>query len=198
MYRLCLASGVFLALGTGASLAQGISTPAADDIATTDSAVPTALELSSTADSPSNPNAEPSPAVEKDTQSARRTKRSTRRHTPPAPTKTAGSASTKTVESAPTETLESALSRTVELKDTGERTVCEDIGLPGSRIVVEKRCHTYNIYDRSEMKLADEKREQTKRTMSELRRMQDNLEREQRQREWDRERAIAAMVGGAH
>jgi len=28
--------------------------------------------------------------------------------------------------------------------------------------------------------------------------MEDNLEREQRQREWDRERAIAAMVVGAH
>ena len=76
--------------------------------------------------------------------------------------------------------------------------MCEDIGLPGSRIVVEKRCHTYNIYDRSEMKLAEEKKEQTKRTLSEVRRMEDNLEREQRQREWNRERAIAAMVVGTH
>jgi hypothetical protein len=173
---------VLLALGTGASLAQGTSTPAADNIATTDSAAPTVLDSSSTADSTSNLNAEPSPAVENDAQSARATKRSTRGHTTPAPT--------KTVEIAPT--------KTVEIKDTGERTVCEDIGLPGSRIIVEKRCHTYNIYDRSEMKLAEEKQEQAKRAIGEVRRMEDNLELEQRQREWDRERAIAAMVVGTH
>ncbi len=186
MYRLCLTSVVLFALGTGASLAQGTSTPAADNIATIDSAAPTALDSSSTADSTSDPNAEPSPAVENDAQSARATKRSTRRHTTPAPT--------KTVETAPTKTVEIAPTKTVEIKDTGERTVCEDIGLPGSRMVVGKRCHTYNIYDRSDMKLAEEKKEQTKQTLTDLRRMEDNLEREQRQREWDRERAVAAMV----
>jgi hypothetical protein len=181
---------VLFALGTGASLAQGTSTPAADNIATIGSAAPTALDPSSTADSTSNLNAEPSPAVENDAQSARATKRSTRRHTTPAPT--------KTVETAPTETVEIAPTKTVEIKDTGERTVCEDIGLPGSRIIVGKRCHTYNIYDRSEMKLAEEKKEETKRAISEVRRMEDNLELEQRQREWDRERAIAALVVGTH
>jgi hypothetical protein len=100
--------------------------------------------------------------------------------------------------SAPTKAAEATPPKTVELKDIGERTVCEDVGLPGSRMVVGKRCHTYNIYDRSDMRLADEKKEQTKQTLAELRRMEDNLEREQRQREWDRERAVAAMVGGAH
>ena len=190
MYRLCLTSVVLLALGTGASLAQGTSTPAADNIATIDWPLRPPCDSSSTADSTSNPNAEPSPAVENDAQSARATKRSTRRHTTPAPT--------QPVETAPTKTVEIAETKTVEIKDTGERTVCEDIGLPGSRIIVEKRCHTYNIYDRSDMKLAEEKKEQTKRTLTELRRMEDNLELEQRQREWDRERAIAAMVGGTH
>jgi hypothetical protein len=181
---------VLFALGTGTSLAEDNSTPAADNIATIDSAAPTTLDSSPTADSTSDLNAEPSPAVENDAQSARATKRSTRRHTTPAPT--------KTVETAPTETVEIAPTKTVEIKDTGERTVCEDIGLPGSRIIVGKRCHTYNIYDRSEMKLAEEKKEETKRAISEVRRMEDNLELEQRQREWDRERAIAALVVGTH
>jgi hypothetical protein len=190
MYRLCLTSVVLLALGTGASFAQGTSTPAADNIATIDSAAPTVLDSSPTADSTSNPNAEPSPAVEDDAPSARATKRSTRRYTAAAPTKTAEIAATKTVEIDPT--------KTVEIKDTGERTVCEDIGLPGSRIVLGKRCHTYNINDRSDMKLADEKKEQTKRALGEVRRMEDNLELEQRQQEWNRERAIAALVLGTH
>ena len=198
MYRLCLTSVVLLALGTGASLAQGTSTPAADNIAKIDSAAPTVLESSSTADSTSNLNAEPSPAVANDAQSARATKRSTRRHTTPAPTKTVEVAPTETVEIAPTKTVDIAPTKTVEIKDTGERTVCEDIGLPGSRIIVEKRCHTYNINDRSDMKLADEKKEQTKRTLNEVRRMEDNLELEQRQQEWNRERAIAALVLGTH
>jgi hypothetical protein len=146
---------VLFALGTGASLAQDTSTPAADNNATIGSAAPTALDSSSTDDSTSNPNAEPSPALEKDAQSARAAKRSTRRHTTPAPA--------NTVEIAPTETVEVAPTKTVEIKDTGERTVCEDVGLPGSRMVVSKRCHTYNIYDRSDMRLAEEKKEQTKR-----------------------------------
>jgi hypothetical protein len=182
MYRLCLTSVVLLALGTGASLAQDASTSAADNVATIDSAAPTALDSSSTADSTSNPNAEPSRAIENDAQSAPATKRSTRRHTVPAPT--------QTVETAPT--------KTVEIKDLGERTVCEEVGLPGSRIVVGKRCRTYNIHDRSDMKMAEDKKEQTKQTLTDLRRMQDNLEREQRQQEWNRERAVAALVMGAH
>jgi hypothetical protein len=191
MYRLCLTSLVLFALGTGASHAQGTSAPAADPIATTGSAAPTALDSSSIADSPSNPNAEPSPAVENDAQSTRATKRSARRHTPPAPT--------KTVEAAPAEPGEVVPTKTIELKDTGERTVCEDIGLPGSRMVVGKRCHTYNIHDRDDAKLAEEHKEQTKQTLRELRQMQDNLELEQRQQEWNRERAIAALVvGGGH
>ena len=182
MYRLCLTSLVLFALGTGASLAQGASTPAADQIAAIDSAAPTALDSSTTADSTSNPNAEPSRAVENEAQAASATKRSTRRHTTPAPTKTDEIAETKTI----------------ELKDTGERTVCEDVGLPGSRIVVGKRCRTYNIHDRDDMKMAEEKKEETKRAITEVQRMQDNLERQQRQREWDRERAIAALVVGTH
>ena len=188
MYRLCLTSALLLALGTGASLAEGTSTPAADPIETIDSAAPADLGSSSTADSSANPNAEPSPAVENGAQPARETKRSKRRHATAAPTKTPEIESTETVE----------VDKTVEIKDTGERTVCEEIGLPGSRMVVGKRCHTYNIYDRADMKQAEEKKEQTNRTLADLRRMEDNLEREQRQREWDRERAVAAMVGGAH
>jgi hypothetical protein len=180
---------VLVALGTGASLAQGTSTPAADNVATIDSAAPTVLD-SSAADSTSSLNAEPSPAVENDAQSARATKRSTRRHSAPAPTKTGEIAPSKTVEIDPT--------KAVEIKDTGERTVCEDVGLPGSRIILGKRCHTYNIYDKDDMKLADEKKEQTKRALSEVRRMEDNLELEQRQQEWNRERAIAALVLGTH
>jgi hypothetical protein len=182
MYRLCLTSLVLFALGTGASLAQGTSTSAADPIATIDEPAPTAVDSSSTAASTSTPSAEPSPAVENDGQPARETKRSTRRHAAPA--------STKTDENEPT--------KTVEIKDTGERTVCEDIGLPGSRMVVGKRCRTYNIYDRSDMKQAEQKKEQTKQAIAEVRRMQDNLELEQRQREWDRERATAALVLGSH
>src|SRR6516164_2192657 len=64
MYRLCLTSAVLFALGTGVSLAQDRSTPAADPIATIDSATPTALDTPATAESTSNPNAERSPAVE--------------------------------------------------------------------------------------------------------------------------------------
>ena len=196
MYRLCLTSAVLLALGSGASLAQGTSTPAADPIETIDSAAPTALGSSSTVDSPANPNAEPSPAVENSAQPSRASKRAARRHT--------AAESTKAVETAPS-TAENASTtdevtpaKTVEIKDTGERTVCEDIGLPGSRMVVGKRCRTYNIYDRSDMKLADEKKEHTKQTLQDLRRMQDNLEAEQRQQEWNRERAVAALVMGTH
>ena len=190
MYRLCLTSVVLFALGTGTSLAEDNSTPAADNIATIDSAAPTALDSSPTADSTSDLNAEPSPAVENDAQSARATKRSTRRHTTPAPTESVATAPTSTAEVAPT--------KTVEIKDLGERTVCEDVGLPGSRMVVGKRCYTYNIHDRSDMKVAEEKKEQTKQTLTDLRRMQDNLEREQGQQEWNRERAVAALVMGAH
>jgi hypothetical protein len=190
MYRLCLTSVALLALGTGASLAQGTSAPAADNIATIDSVAPSALDSLSAADSTSNPNAEPSPAVEKDAQSTRATKRSTRRHTTPAPT--------ETIETAPTNTAEVTPTKTVEIKDTGERTVCEEVGLPGSRMVVGKRCRTYNIHDRSDMKVAEEKKEQTKQTLTDLRRMQDNLEREQRQQEWNRQRAVAALVMGTH
>jgi hypothetical protein len=194
MYRLCLTSVVLLALGTGASLAQGPST-SADQIATIDSAASAALDPS-TADSTANPNAEPSQAFENGAQPRRATKRSMRRHATAAPTKTVETAPT-TVESALT-TAESAPTTTVEIKDTGERTKCEDISLPGSRMVVGKRCHTYNIYDRDDARLAEEHSEQTKQTMRELRRMQDNLELEQRQQEWNRERAIAAMAVGSH
>jgi hypothetical protein len=197
MYRLCLMSVGLFALGTGASLAEGSSTPAADNIATIDSAAPTALDSPSTTDA--NSNAERSPAVGSDAQSTRATKRSTRRHATPAPTKTGETAPSNVDGTAPSNADETAPLKTVELKDTGERTKCEEIGLPGSRIVLGKRCYTYNINDRSEMKLADEKKEQTKQTMSDLRRMQDNLELEQRQQEWNRERAAAAMVvGGGH
>ena len=70
--------------------------------------------------------------------------------------------------------------------------------MPGSRMVVGHRCRTYNIHDRSDMKAAEEKNEQKKQTLTDLRRMQDNLEREQRQQEWNRERAVAALVMGAH
>ena len=56
MYRLCLTSAVLFALGAGASFAQDTSTPAADDIATIDSAAPTAIDSSSTADSTSKPH----------------------------------------------------------------------------------------------------------------------------------------------
>jgi hypothetical protein len=191
MYRLCLKSLVLFALGTGASLAQETSSPAADPLATIDSAAPAALDSLSTVDPASNPNAEASTAVENDAHSTRASKRAARRHTTPA--------STNTVEVASTEPGEVTPTKTIELKDTGERTVCEDIGLPGSRMVVGKRCHTYNIHDRDDAKLADEKREQTKQTLRELRQMQDNLELEQRQQEWNRERAVAALVvGGAH
>jgi hypothetical protein len=181
MYRLCLKSVVLFALGTGASLAQDTSTPAADPVATIDAAAPTAVDSASTP-SASKPNAELSPAVENDGQPARETKRSTTRHATPA--------LTKTDEIEPT--------KTVEIKDTGERTKCEDIVLPGSRMVMGKRCRTYNIYDRSDMKQAEEKKEQTKQAIADVRRMQDNLELEQRQREWDRERATAAVVLGSH
>src|SRR5262249_6690343 len=142
MYRLCLTSMVLFALGTGSSLAQDASAPAADPIATTDSPAPAAIDSSSIADSASNPKAEPSPpAVKDDAQPSRDTKRSTRRHPAAAPT------------AAEVEPI-----KTVEIRDTGERTVCEDVGMPGSRMVVGKRCRTYNIYDRSDMKLADEKK----------------------------------------
>jgi len=174
-------SVVLFALGTGASLAQDQPAPAADANETSDPAAPTARDPSTTAESNSNSNAERSPVIEDNAQSARASKRSTRRHTP-----------------APTETVETAPTKTVEIKDTGERTVCEDVGLPGSRMVIGKRCHTYNIHDRDDMRLADEKKEQTKQTLTELRRMEDDLERQQRQREWDRERAIAALVVGSH
>ena len=203
MYRLCLTSAVLLALGSGASLAQGTSTPAADPIETIDSAAPTALGSSSTVDSPANPNAEPLPAVQNGAQSARATKRSTRRHSTAAPTKTVETAPStvdnapSTDESAPS-TDEVTATKTIEIKDTGERTKCEEIGLPGSRIVVGKRCYTYNINDRSDMKLAEQKKEHTKQTVQDLRRMQDNLESEQRQQEWNRERAVAALVMGTH
>ena len=196
MYRLCLTSAVLFALGTGVSLAQDRSTPAADPIATIDSATPTALDTPATAESTSNPNAEPSPAVENGAQSARATKRSTRRHSTAAPTTTVETAP-PTVDNAPS-TDEVTATKTIEIKDTGERTKCEEIGLPGSRMVVGKRCYTYNIYDRSDMKLADEKKEHTKQTLQDLRRMQDNLEAEQRQQEWNRERAVAALVMGSH
>jgi hypothetical protein len=196
MYRLCLTSAVLLALGSGASLAQGTSTPAAAPIETIDSATPTALGSSPTVDSPANPNAEPLPAVENGAQSARATKRSTRRHSTAAPTKTVETAPS-TVDNTPS-TDEVTATKTVEIKDTGERTKCEEIGLPGSRMVVGKRCYTYNINDRSDMKLAEQKREHTKQTVQDLRRMQDNLDREQRQQEWNRERAVAAVVMGAH
>jgi len=83
-------------------------------------------------------------------------------------------------------------------REERDGTVCEDVGLPGSRMVVGHRCRTYNIYDRSDMKAADEKKEQTKQTLTNLRRMQDNLERDQRQQEWNRERAVAALVMGSH
>jgi len=185
MYRLCLTSAV-LALWTGASLAQDTSTPAqdtstpaADRIATSESAAPTVLDSPSTADSGSNPKAKPSPPIDNDARSARETKRSMRRHSTPAP-------------------ADEGEIKTVEIKDTGERTVCEDIGLPGSRMVVGKRCHTYNINDRTDMRQAEEKKEETKRAITEVRRMQDNLEMEQRQREWERERATAAVVLGTH
>ncbi len=190
MYRLCLTSAVLFALVTGASLAQDTSTPAADNIATIALATPSAIGSSSTADSASNRNAEPSPAVENDAQSARESNRSIRRHANAAPTKTTGTA-TSTMD-------ESAETKTVEIKDLGERTVCEDVGLPGSRMVVGHRCRTYNIHDRSDMKVAEEKKEQTKQALTDLRRMQDNLEREQRQQEWNRERAVAALVVGTH
>ena len=196
MYRLCLTSAVLFALGTGVSLAQDRSTPAADPIATIDSATPTALDTPATEESTSNPNAEPSPAVENSAQPSRASKRAARRHT--------AAESTKAVETAPS-TAENASTtdevtpaKTVEIKDTGERTKCEEIGLPGSRMVVGKRCYTYNIYDRSDMKLADEKKEHTKQTLQDLRRMQDNLEAEQRQQDWNRERAVAALVMGSH
>ena len=198
MYRLCLTSVVLLALGTGASLAQDTSTPAADNVARIDSAAPTAVDASPDADSTSNLNAESSPALENDAQSPRATKRSMRRHATPAPAKTAEVAPAKTVEVATPNTVESAPIKTVEIKDTGERTKCEEIGLPGSRMVVGKRCYTYNINDRSDMKLAEQKREHTKQTVQDLRRMQDNLESEQRQQEWNRERAVAALVMGTH
>jgi hypothetical protein len=189
---------VLFALGTGASIAQDTSTPAAGPIATIDSVAPTALDSSATADSTANTNAEPSPGVENDAQPARANKRSMRRHATAASTKTAEVAPTTTAESAPTTTGEIEPTKTVEIKDTGERTVCEDVGLPGSRMVVGKRCHTYNIYDRVDAKLAAENTEQTKRTLTELRHMQDNLELEQRQQEWNRERAIAGAVLGTH
>jgi hypothetical protein len=188
MYRLCLTSAVFFALGAGASFAQDTSTPAADDIATIDSAAPTAIDSSSTADSTSKPHAER--AVKTGAQSAPDTLRPPRRHATAAPS--------KTVEIAPNKTIEIGPGETVEIKDQGERTVCEDVGLPGSRMVVGHRCRTYNIYDRSDMKAADEKKEQTKQTLADLRRMQDNLERDQRQQEWNRERAVAALVMGSH
>jgi len=187
MYRLCLTSAVLLALATGASLAQDTSTPA-DNIATIDSAAPTAIDSSSTADSTSKPHAER--AVKTGAQSAPDTLRPPRRHTTAAPTRTIDTVSSTTDETGDT--------KTVEIKDLGERTVCEDVGLPGSRIVVGKRCRTYNIHDRDDMKMAEEKKEETKRAITEVQRMQDNLERQQRQREWDRERAIAAMVVGTH
>jgi hypothetical protein len=183
-------------LGTAASFAQDASPPVADNIATIDSAAPAALNSSSTADSTSSPKAEPSPSVENGAQSARATKRSTRRHGTAAPTKTVETASS-TVDNAPA-TDEVTPTKTVEIKDTGERTKCEEIGVPGSRMVVGKRCYTYNINDRSDIKLADAKKEQTKETLQDLRRMQDNLEREQRQQEWNRERAVAALVMGSH
>ena len=190
MYRLCLTSAVLFALGTGASLAQDTSTPAAGNVATIDSAAPSAIDSSSTAASASNRNAEPSPVVENDAQAAREANRSIRRHANTAPTNTTGTArSTKD---------ENAETKTVEIKDLGERTVCEDVGLPGSRMVVGHRCRTYNIHDRSDMKAAEEKNEQTKQTLADLRHMQDNLEREQRQQEWNRERAAAALVMGSH
>jgi hypothetical protein len=154
------------------------------------------LPSTSTADSTSNLNAEASAAVENGAQSTRATKRSARRHSTAAPTKTVETAPS-TVDNALT-TDEVTPTKTVEIKDTGERTKCEQIGLPGSRMVVGKRCYTYNIYDRSDMKLADEKKEQTKQTLQDLRRMQDNLDAEQRQQEWNRERAVAALVMGAH
>ena len=203
MYRLCLTSAVLLALGSGASLAQGTSTPAADPIETIDSAAPTSPRSSSTVDSPANPNAEPSPAVENSAQPSRASKRAARRHTAAESTKAVETAPStvdnapSTDESAPS-TDEVTATKTVEIKDTGERTKCEEIGLPGSRMVVGKRCYTYNIYDRSDMKLADEKKEHTKQTLQDLRRMQDNLEAEQRQQEWNRERAVAALVMGGH
>jgi hypothetical protein len=194
MYRLCLTSVVLLALGTGTSFAEDASTPAADEIATTDSAAAAALD--STAVSTSNPNAEPSPAAENRAQSARATKRAAKRHGTAAPTKTVDSAPTSVETAAATD--EAIPTKTVEIKDNGERTKCEEIGLPGSRMVVGKRCYTYNIYDRSDMKRADEKKEQTKQTLQDLRRMQDNLDAEQRQQEWNRERAVAALVMGSH
>ena len=105
------------------SRARPTSTPAADNIATIALATPSAIGSSSTADSASNRNAEPSPAVENDAQSARESNRSIRRHANAAPTKTTGTA-TSTMD-------ESAETKTVEIKDLGERTVCEDVGLPG-------------------------------------------------------------------
>lgn len=195
MYRLCLSSVVLFALGTGASLAEGTSTPAAPEIATIDSVAPTAVDSSTAADPAPNPNAGASPAVENRAPSARATKRSTRRHGTRAPTTVETTPST--VENSPTPG-EVTPPKTVEIRDTGERTKCEEIGLPGSRMVVGKRCYTYNIYDRSEAKLAEAKKEQTKQTLQDLRRMQDNLDREQRQQEWNRERAVAALVMGTH
>jgi hypothetical protein len=196
MYRLCLTSAVLLALGAGASFAQGTSTLAADPVESTGSAASTALGSSSSVDSPVTPNSERSPAVENGAQSARATERSKRLHRTVAPAKTVETAPS-TVDNAPS-TDEVTVTKTVEIKDTGERTKCEDIGLPGSRMVVGKRCYTYNIHDRTDMKLADQKKEQTKQTVQDLRRMQDNLERQQRQQEWNRERAAAALVMGTH
>jgi hypothetical protein len=169
MYRLCLTSAVLFVLGTASSQAQQATDTVASN-AQIESPAATDVASSST---------EATPATD--------------------PFALAGISEIQVPARRLPQRVATPLPiKTVEIADTGERTVCEDLTLPGSRIVVQKRCYTTNIYDRSEAKLAAQRKESTKLEVEQLRRYQYRMEMQQRERDMARERAVAAMVIQGH
>ena len=74
---------------------------------------------------------------------------------------------------------------TVDVAELDQKTVCEQIKRPGSRIVVETRCYTPDA--RSNDAAVKEEVERVKEI---LRREQENLERQQRERELGQQRVV--------
>jgi hypothetical protein len=171
MYRLCLTSGVLFLLGAGAGHAQESPVAAAAAATKSESTAPTRVESA-----PSVDDYYALAGIGEVQVPARRLER-------PVAARTAA---------------QTIPAKTVPIQDLGQRTVCEQIKLPGSRIVVENRCSTSNVNDRSEAKLAAQRKEYTQLQIETLRREQDNMERMQREREMARERAIAAMALQGH
>jgi hypothetical protein len=76
---------------------------------------------------------------------------------------------------------------TVAVSQLGGETICEDIKLPASRIVVQRRCYTRDAAWASQ---AEANKEVVRRQLDELRRMDNAREQQQREIEMNRERAI--------